>query len=155
MTSQPAEVIAPLFDRLIDDEPHVPSERTPFRSLTADELKKSIQNEINMLLNSRGNKVPFCVRSILNDLAKYVPLRQYGLSDFSTYDVANTQGKKDLVSQIVQAIVTYEPRLVLLDIKVGEYNHKTQSLRVDLIGMLNVEPLAEHFSFPVYIGKNQ
>ena len=45
--------LAPLFDRLTDEDPGVPNEPVPRRYLDLDGLAESVQREIQVLVNTR------------------------------------------------------------------------------------------------------
>ncbi|MBL0941781.1 MAG: type VI secretion system baseplate subunit TssE [Alphaproteobacteria bacterium] len=144
------KVIAPLFDRLIDQEPSVPSEAEPFRGLTIEELKHSIQREVNYILNTRESKIPFSFRS-LNGNHSTDWQGNYGLPDFSSYDVTEIEGSRKLAYHLQQIIENYEPRLINVNVSIIKYKNSIQSLSVSVTGEIHGIPLLERFTFPINI----
>jgi type VI secretion system protein ImpF len=93
-----------LFQRLVDSEPGV-EEPTPFRVLTRQKLRDSVEWELGQLLNSRC-PVPLHLigeedRTVIN----------YGLPDFTSLSPHSPDDRKLIASIISQTIVAFEPRL--------------------------------------------
>lgn len=96
-----------LLDRLLDDAPAQPAEAaTPHVSL--DQLKDSVVRDLEALLNARCGlqrdalgKHPQAQRSILS----------FGMLDFSSMSLANTDERDAICRAIESAIRSHEPRL--------------------------------------------
>ena len=152
-SDEQVEVIAPLFDRLTDNEPDVPSEPRPFRSLTVPQLKDSIKKEVSTILNTRECRIPFGIRAIRDEEELPSDILEYGLPDFSKFDATNSTGRNQITKHIENILPIYEPRLDQVKAEVLQYDKKNQTLTVSITGHITVIPLPERFTFPVKIEK--
>lgn len=145
------EIMAPLFHRMVDEEPFVSEEAKPFRALSLAELKKSIREEVSWLLSTRYSRLPFSIHALNGDQKAWNDKSAYGLVDFSHFDVTQTSGQRKLERHIKRALEFYEPRLQDLGVSVKSFNHQEQSARVIISGSINAVPVAERYTFPVDI----
>ena len=145
------EVLAPLFHRMADEEPSVSEESIPFRTLTVDELKKSIREEVTWLLNTRYSRLPFSIHVFKGHQQMKRDKSAYGLIDFSHFDVSQPSGQRKLERHIKTAIEYYEPRLSDIAVTVKSFNSKSQSANVIIAGNIKAVPVAERYTFPVEI----
>ncbi|MEN8237391.1 MAG: type VI secretion system baseplate subunit TssE [Pseudomonadota bacterium] len=143
------EILAPLFHRMVDEEPSVSEEAKPLRTLSVAELKKSIREEVSWLLNTRYSRLPFSIHALDDNKKSWNDKSAYGLIDFSHFDVTQTLGKRKLERHIKRALEFYESRLQDLVISVKSFNHRDQSARVVISGDINAVPEAERYTFPV------
>lgn len=144
------KVIAPLFDRMIDLEPSIPSEAKPYSGLNLEELKASIQREVSYILNTRESKIPFSFHALNED--QLIDQDSYfGLPDFSSYDVTEIEGSRKLAHHLKYIIENYEPRLMDVRVAILNYDNSTQSLFVSINGDIRGILLTERFTFPINI----
>ena len=145
------EILAPLFHRMVDEEPSVSEEAKPLRTLNVSELKKSIREEVSWLLNTRYSRLPFSIHAFKNDQQMKRDKSAYGLIDFSHFDVSQTLGQRKLERHIKIALEYYEPRLQDISISMKSHNHRDQSARVIISGNINAVPDSGRYTFPVDI----
>ena len=143
--------MAPLFHRMVDEEPSVSEEARPFRTLSVDELKKSIREEVSWLLNTRYSRLPFSFSAFKDNQQIRDDKSAYGLVDFSHFDVSRMQGKRRLERHIQTALEYYEPRLTDIAVIVKSFNHRAQSAIIIIDGNIKAVPVAERYTFPVEI----
>ena len=128
----------PLFSRLIDDEPHLASERIVKNLLSLDELKISIAQELEIILNTRISA--FEENRDAPGIPDYHLLPDFfGLRDFSAYDIETDRGQAAIARKVKEAIMRFEPRLLnpevtLLDIGPEKLSLKTQIQGEVLLG---------------------
>jgi type VI secretion system lysozyme-like protein len=97
---------APLFDRLVDDDPSVPYEPQPFRVLDAAGLRASVEAELDRLLNTRA---PVAADEVARRERSTI---DYGIPDLSYFWRQDTESESELERTIEQAIAVFEPRLL-------------------------------------------
>lgn len=104
----------PLFDRLVDREPSRMVLGASPKTLDREELKASVRNELNNILNSRCSfpeKAKGAAdKSIIN----------YGLPDFSAFDPTSQKSRDGLIAMVAQIIKKWEPRLTNIKVSVDE-----------------------------------
>ena len=99
-------VMAPLFDRLCDNNPDILDENPQVYILSLEQLQKSIYQELERILNTRPTFTAASQesRAVLDDKRKIdEPLlpTAYGLADFSWFDSAKPWTIAHLAQQIV------------------------------------------------------
>jgi type VI secretion system protein ImpF len=137
----------PLFDRLVDEEPHRRYEATPFRTLDRAGVHASIQRELMRLLSARC-PVP-------GDVALTRPRTalDYGLPDLD-------QGGRGVVAEerlrlgrlIRETIVAFEPRLEDVRIRLLESVEGGAHLVVVIEAEMVTEAVREPISFSLPLG---
>lgn len=136
---------APLFDRLCDDDPGVPTEPVPRRYLDLDGLAQSVEREIHTLLNSRSGltegEVDYDHRSVSD----------YGLVDLSHLFTDNPRDKERVARHVARTIAAYEPRLTGLRVVVEAVRRQTGTLDLRIEGGLKFGSTVEPISFPLRI----
>ncbi len=144
---------APLFDRLqICEDKEASSRLNLFGILTFEELKRSIINELALMLNTR------CVlrKELYEDLEEEgkrelkVP-ELYGLRDFSFFDPASQKNWPSIAQAIENKIRIFEPRLENPLVTVEEFDRYHQSLSVDIQGTIIINQISERVFFPMSI----
>lgn len=94
-----------LFDRLVDLHPDADEGERPLRILNREQLKASVQRELERLLNTRCSlplhRLAEAERSVIN----------YGIPDFSSLSPHNQDDQALIASIIGQTIAAFEPRL--------------------------------------------
>jgi type VI secretion system lysozyme-like protein len=130
-----------LFERLVDDQPHVPSEPQPLRVLTKEQLVASIRHELLRLLNTRTStfeKPPYGWTVL-----------DYGLPDFSAMYPADARERDVLSKRIATAIMSYEPRLHNVRVTAAVEAGSEKGLEIRIEGMLVWGNVTEPVSFPL------
>jgi type VI secretion system protein ImpF len=97
---------APLFDRLVDDDPSSPSEPQPRRVLDARGLRASVAAELDRLLNTRA---PIAADEVARRERSTI---DYGIPDLSYFWPGAGASETELGHLIEQAITAFEPRLL-------------------------------------------
>ena len=136
---------APIFERLVDDSPLVPSEGTPLRTLSRSQLRESIRCELGRLLNTRCpvevDLMKDRVRSVIN----------YGIPDFSHYSAANPDHRRQILWVLGTTIAAYEPRLRNVKVVDPIYDPLRQTIGVRIEGLMVVGRVTEPVSFPLAV----
>jgi len=134
-----------LFERLVDDDPHTPSEPRPLRTLSPQELRASVCREVRRLLNTR------CLTSMTHSDAGAPTVLHYGVPDLAVFAPQSPTDSKRLAALLSQAIAAFEPRLHQVRVTVERFidDHKALLARLDAI--LVVETIKEPVSFPILI----
>lgn len=136
---------APLFDRLVDLHPDVPSEPRPFRTLTRDQLRDSVRREVERLLNTRA---PLTQEELAGRTRTVI---DYGLPDFGTFSVTSGEDRYRLGVSIAETITIYEPRLQDVVAKVDMVRREEGVLAVNIEATIVAGRIVEPVSFPVLI----
>ncbi|MEQ8442961.1 MAG: type VI secretion system baseplate subunit TssE [Alphaproteobacteria bacterium] len=137
--------LAPLFDRLCDDNPGVSNEPVPRRYLDLDGMAESIQREIQTLLNTRCTWGEDAIR----DLERGV--LDYGLVDLSHLYTENPRDKQRVARAVAQTIAAYEPRLTKVNVTVEAVRKETGRLDLIVSGGMRFGDVIEPLSFPIRI----
>lgn len=139
-----------LFNRLIDDLPHEPFEKSDDALLDRDGIKDSIQLELVRLLNTRSNKF-VGYHSLDEEKEKISGVLAYGLPDFSVYDATNLQDWHFIAESIKGAIDFFEPRLQNVHVDISKFDEKSQTLYVQINGTLNIKKMEGEVTFDIMI----
>lgn len=139
--------LAPLFDRLIDENPSVPHEYPPFITYDTDELFMSIAAEVSRLLNTRSfyarwqeGETPDEIRwSVLG----------YGYFDFSSVTGASGESWDKLAEMMAETVMRFEPRFLNVHVEVDHYSQSTWHLTLNIYGDVLVDAVAHRIQFPV------
>ena len=131
-----------LLDRLLDDAPQAPAEHaTPQVSL--EHLKDSVVRDLEALLNARCGlrnealaEHPQAQRSILS----------FGLLDFSSMSLANTNERDAICRAIEDAIGAHEPRLKNVRVGLGQ-DSSINRLLFTIQALLVANPAREPVNF--------
>lgn len=148
--SKNIRIPAPLFDRLIDENPETTTEPSPLRTYNREQLKDSIQRELQALLNTRPNTKR--LEGLEDDPHNIAATTLfYGAHNFSFVDVTSASGKEQVKTTLAQAIENFEPRLTNIQVTITEFERNAQRLKVIIEGYVKIGELREHWSFPVII----
>ncbi len=131
-----------LLDRLLDDAPQAPAEyATPQVSL--EQLKDSVVRDLEALLNARCglrrdtlSEHPQAQRSILS----------FGMLDFSSMSLANTDERDAICRAIESAISAHEPRLKNVRVGLGQ-DSSINRLLFTIQALLVANPAREPVNF--------
>lgn len=132
-----------LFDRLVDLAPASQVEQQPLRVLTVDELRVSVQRELERLLNTRSPTPPEELEE------KEWTVLDWGLADYSGWYTRSAPSQQRLARLIERTIRAFEPRLVDPDVTVELTDPNDRTLQVWIEGSIKVGTLLEPVSFPL------
>lgn len=138
-------VLAPLFYRIVDEKDAVIGNQF----LTPKELQESIVNELSLILNTRCT-----IRKVIyRDHIQTIPLFGFpdffGLSDFSTFDGANSEDWPMVARSIQTAIQAAEPRLREVRVTIENFNTVEQRLSVSVSAFIEESKLLKEIHFPL------
>lgn len=136
-------VLAPLFDRLVDQEPMESTETRPMRGYSPSLLVESVRQEVERLLYSRIDTEPV-LRSGLRTVL------DYGVPDWSGFFPPSQENQRRLRDTITESLKVFEPRLKRVQVEVARVKDQN-ALQVRINAMLVVEPVSELVSFSVVI----
>lgn len=145
MPDYEVRVTPSLLDRLLDTDPKTSRDVVPSRAETVRDLKRAVQRDLEILLNSRN---PY------GDLpTAFVEAGQsvltYGLPDFSALNVASPADQNRLRQMIENTIRLFEPRLVGVAAMLQPAGETERSLRLRLEARLVMDPAPEAVSFDI------
>jgi type VI secretion system protein ImpF len=140
-----------ILDRLIDREPGVSRETSPYQLDDIRAAKQSVVKDLENLLNTRRKifPVPEEFREVNNSLFVY------GLPDFSSLNPRNPQVKQMLRRDIEQTVARFERRLKNINVQLEMSNKMDHMIRFRITGILNMEPLSEPVTFDTYFDINK
>lgn len=135
---------APLFDRLAQPaRGGRNSESRVHGTLDRDGIARSIQRELERLLNTR---CPYPAASLVPGARSVI---DYGLPDYSAMYTQNPDDHKKLTTLIRQTIEAFEPRLRNVRVEIQLFGNSEKALLVKLAGSLAVGNVMERVSFAV------
>ena len=139
---------APLFDRLIDDEPQVSREVRVRNMLGPVGLRDSIRAEIMRLIDTRR------AISVEAALAEPGPLTvlDYGIADITSLMPDNIDDRRLIRLALEKAIAAFEPRLARPNVQVELRSGHPGCLRLEITGMMRVGNVMEPVAFPIDLG---
>ncbi|MGQ5523277.1 type VI secretion system baseplate subunit TssE [Chitinimonas sp. PSY-7] len=132
-----------LFEKLFDDNPKVQSESNPLRRLNIEQLKESVANDLEALLNSRRGPdetladYPLANHSILS----------FGILDFVGMSLSNPADCYRICRTLEETILCHEPRLKNVRVHLEADQGSTNSLLFSISALLVVYPAQEPVSF--------
>lgn len=101
------KLLAPLLDRLLDDDPSSQRDDGRHRHQLVRQLKESVRRDLELLFNTRVRRtsppstLPGLHGSLLN----------YGLPDVSSFSLADGEGRRAFCREVEALIVMFEPRI--------------------------------------------
>lgn len=131
-----------ILDRLIDNEPELSQEALASRSRSLQQFKQAVKRDLEWLLNTRRTSdIPSALKELNHSIAAY------GLGDFSSFNVKNTDEQQRLEKELEAVIRIFEPRLedVLVVLEPIMENERALHFRID--ARLRIEPAPEPVSF--------
>lgn len=140
-------VRAPLFDRLVDREPHVPAEPRPLRTLDPQGLRESVRRELERMLNTRS-ALPVDELEGRPELT----VLEYGIPDLSAFSAGSDEDQVRLAAVVARAVSAFEPRLRQVKVSALGLEDGRRSLRLRVDALLTVDEVAEPVSFPAVVG---
>jgi type VI secretion system lysozyme-like protein len=138
----------PLFDRLIDEEPEAMTEQPPKRYYNRFELIRSIEREVERILNTRATVKRAEYTDFLEDDLNFGLPEMFGLGDFSQYDASNDAEWARIEELCERAITRYEPRIQNVTATVTAFDKKTQSLSMTIHADFAMKEFQGELTFP-------
>jgi type VI secretion system protein ImpF len=139
--------IAPLFEKLQDEDTEIPFEKQPKRFFSPEDFKQSIRLDLERLLNTRVAHL-WDRDNVNNDVTPF----SYGLNATGTVASGNVFEIKALENRLDKVIRQFEPRLLNVKSKVQKIGPNPGSALVVIDAVVMVENRREELSFPVEIG---
>lgn len=119
-----------ILDRLLDDEPHLSTERAPASHQHLAQLRASVKRDLENLLNTRYRLV-----SPPEDLTHVsTSLMNYGLPDLATVNIIDVVKRREFVRELESLLKTYEPRFKNVKVRTidtGDNRDRTLRFRID------------------------
>jgi len=126
-----------LLDRLLDDDPGGPPERTPLRAQSREALAHSVVADLERLLNTRAVVRPGRFpRTVLD----------FGVEDISSLSPGSPADCVVIAQRLKAAMDAFEPRLQVRRV-VAATSADPRRVDVDVDALLLVEPVPEPVSF--------
>ncbi len=143
--------LAPLFDRLVDENLSVREELHPFQTLSRQELVDSITAEISLVLNTRPTAKRLADTETTDSFSDYKLPIFFGLADFSWFEGSNDFSLHQVVRRLEEIIAHFEPRLKNPKVRVKDMDKSILGMHVDITGDIMVDDVMERYNFPVTI----
>ena len=135
------------FNRMLLDEAYaeeLEKMRKPApSSLSLRELRASVARDIETLLNTR-RELLFDVPQEMEEVRKSILL--FGLPDFTSYSLLNSQDRKALRRAVEEALVTFEPRLKSVRVTLETREKYDTTLRFRIDALLRTDPAPEQIT---------
>ena len=143
--------LAPLFDRLVDENLSVQEEIRPFQTLTRQELFDSITTELSLVLNTRPTAKRLADTQTADTVSDYQFPVFFGLADFSWFEGSNDFSLHQVVRRLEEIITHFEPRLKNPKLRVKDMDKSILGMHVEITGDVLVDEVMERYNFPVTI----
>lgn len=146
MPSHPRCVVAmpPLLDRLLDDDPKAPVDRSDTTAYGLARYKQSVARDLEALLNSRCPDIDGAIES--SSYARSSMLN-FGIIDLSSLSLLNPDDRALLRDKIRIAIERHEPRLSKVRVSLDAPQGMERLLRFRVDAVLKVHPGRPPVSF--------
>lgn len=140
---------APLFDRLVDEEPWRRRESPPRRTLDPGGLRESVRRELERLFNTRS-PLP------TDRLAAMTPAERtvidYGVPDTAGFSAANRDHRLRLGDLLTRSVAAYEPRLGAVTVEVRQDPDDGEAVMIYIDALLQMgQGVTEPITFPVVL----
>ncbi len=133
-----------LLDRLTDTAPREPADRLITREESANVFRRSVQRDVEALLNTRRTIVP--VPPGCPEVLKSV--QEFGLRDTTGLAVGTPDGRRALTEDIRDTLMRFEPRLMNVRVVLVESTQlKAQQVRFSIEATLRMDPSPEQIVF--------
>ncbi|MDR3186947.1 MAG: type VI secretion system baseplate subunit TssE [Holosporaceae bacterium] len=133
----------PLFEKLTDEAPETPFEKTPRRFPTLEEVQNSVREDLARLLNTRI--------AILWKNQKDLTPFSYGVNITAPTSAENVFEIQELENSIDKTIKLFEPRLRDVKSKIVGFGNDPRSLFVNIEATVEFENQRTPLSFPMVI----
>lgn len=139
---------APLFERLVEHQPNESEEARPQRVLDREGLQRSLQRELERLLNTRTPRAADALaqeeRTVLD----------YGLPDYSAMYTHSPEDQARLAALVRSTIEAFEPRLRGVAVGVEPLHDSEKSLLVRVSGEMILGRVSERVAFVVGVNSD-
>ena len=144
-------IVPSILDRLMDDEPEVSREPLPNRFHNLSQFKKAVARDLEALLNTR--------QEILEEVSpEFIEVSRslvtYGLPDFSSSSVLNTNDRNRIRRALEQAVATFEPRFERVRVHLESPRDQDRTIRFRIEALLRVDPAPEPVTFDAVLRLN-
>jgi len=145
MGRESAKGFAPtIFDKLFDNEPRSTTENNSLRRLNIEELKESVAEDLETLLNSRRGHSD----ERLQDYAQAAEsILSFGIIDFVGLSLSNPADCHRICRGIEQTVQRHEKRLSNVRVTLENDRYATNTLRFNIHALLVVYPAREPVNF--------
>ena len=137
--------LAPLFLRLIDENPDFTTEASPYGYLTPDEVKLSVFEELERHLNTRS-------QPNRGSAAIYGIAPHFGMENFSPYEGISPSSWPAIADSLQTTIKAFEPRLEDPQVAITAYDPGNQALSLTVGGTILLNNQKERVSFALRVG---
>lgn len=141
----------PLFDRLIDDTPHIKQEKNEKNYLDKEALEQSIIRELTTLFNAR---LPLSKKDydfLASDSIHFGLPFLFGIRDLSSFDVFKRSEWRYFSKLCEKAIKTHEPRLNNPKVEIKGVNKRKQCLNITISGGIKLQNFDKVVTFSLAI----
>lgn len=135
---------ASIFDRLLDNQPHIRNDVETGQDHKHNELRLSVRRDLEHLLNTRYR--------IIEPSEEYTQVEasilNYGLPDLATVNISDIEKRKDFTLRLEKILKMFEPRFK--EVKVAYVENKDlkdRTLRFRIDAMLYADPTPEVIVF--------
>lgn len=133
-----------LLDRLIDRDPGTSTEPAPSWSESVRQLKSSLRQDLEWLLNTR--RIPEPAPESFEEVGR--SLYHFGFPDISSMSRDSRDVRVRLLRQVEETIATFEPRLAGVRVSLADTaDDGRRQLRFLIEGLLRMEPNPEQVVF--------
>ena len=143
--------VAPLFDRLTDQNPDMPEEVTPLQSYTKEEVIESVARETSNLLNTRCALSYKEYEAMEPSTLTYGVPDLYGFFDQSYADPSRAEDVIKLCRFMSNTIKLFEPRLDNIHVELTRYDQAQQHAYLMVSADLILNNMIDSVSFPVVV----
>jgi type VI secretion system protein ImpF len=140
-----------ILDRLIDLEPGVSGEPVHYRSISYNQLRESVERDLENLLNTKcfGSEILVSYRELQKS-----PLT-YGISDFTAKNPSVPVVRLELRHEIEHAITVFEPRLKNVSVKFENREKGERHLKFKITALLQMGEESEPVNFSTFYDINR
>lgn len=135
-----------LFERLVDLDPHRPSEPRPFRTLRPAEVRASVMRELARLLDTRR---AISIEAALDEKEEDMTVLDYGIPDTTALSAQRLFDREDLAAVVEKAIRVFEPRLLSPQVTAEPVPGSRSAVTLTISGTLRIGMYMEPVSFPM------
>ena len=133
-----------IFDRLIDDEPHIKIEAERSKHQQIQSLRASVLRDLEGLLNTRYKMLSPHSQHIESQTS----LLNYGMPDLATINIINDDKQKEFIHDLERILRQYEPRFKSVNVTfVKNENSVDRTLRFRVNATLYADPAPEVIVF--------
>ena len=144
-------IVPSLLDRLLDDDPENSREPLTSRLLSLRSLENSVARDLEALLNTKQETLEE-LPAELTEVSRSLVV--YGLPDFTSLSLLNSN-HRDLIRRAVErAIAVYEPRLQRVKVTMETPRESERGLRFRIDAFLRVDPAPEPVTFDAVLQLN-